>query len=249
MLCYLYRKRKKLTAIHGANEVVFEVKMTKTVEGNNVKKSYLLFCAFVFVIVFSLTGCGKVGDIGKKSDISNTSQPTQETPENDGRGLVKLPDNYRDKVIYTTVNRGNAHEKLYASSETLKAVQNGEPIPIGAVLTLEIYRDDVLDDIFVMEKRSDWNDQPTEKQNGDWRFEAYKADQSLNMKRDIGSCISCHATQKRDDFVYTLDKMKGFRLEDITGAVEGHVTPVLQDWEVIAIADYLAGISDVEENT
>ncbi|RJE90401.1 hypothetical protein D3P07_09400 [Paenibacillus sp. 1011MAR3C5] len=49
-------------------------------------------------------------------EMSATGQPTQEQPaqetlENDGRELVKLPDNYRDEVIYTTVNRGNAYEK------------------------------------------------------------------------------------------------------------------------------------------
>jgi len=215
-----------------------------------MKKSYLLFCAFVFVMVFLLAGCGKEENTEKMNNkMSATGQQRQETVENEGRGLVKLPDNYREGVIYTTVDRGNAHEKLYASSETLRAVQNGEPIPNGAVFTLEIYRDDVLDDIFVMEKRSDWNDQPEEKQNGDWRFEAYKADQELNMKRDIGSCISCHASQERDDFVYTLDRMKGFQLEDFTGAVEGNITPVLTDGEVAALAEYLAGISDDKENS
>ncbi|TBL69089.1 cytochrome P460 family protein [Paenibacillus thalictri] len=213
-----------------------------------MKPSYLLYCAFV--VIFLLTGCGKKDNTSEMNDkMSATGQPTQETVEKEGRGLVKLPDNYRNGVIYTTVDRGNAHEKLYASSETLRAVQKGGPIPNGAVFTLEIYRDSVLDDIFVMEKRSDWNDQPKEKQNGDWRFEAYKADQSLNMKRDIGSCISCHASQQRDDFVYTLDRMKSFRLEDVVGVVEDHITPVLKDWEVAAMADYLAGISNVKENS
>jgi len=220
-----------------------------------MKKSYLLFCAFVFAMVFLSTGCGKENNTSEMNDEMSATgqptpeQPTQETLDKDGRGLVKLPDNYRDEIIYTTVNRGNAHEKLYANAEILKAVQNGEPIPDGGVLTLEIYRDGELDDIFVMEKRSDWNDKPTEKQNGDWRFEAYKADQSLNMPRDIGSCISCHATQERDDFVYTLDRMKTFQLEDFTASAEGHGTSVLEEWEVAAIADYIVDITNVEQNS
>ncbi|WP_054028707.1 cytochrome P460 family protein [Bacillus sp. FJAT-28004] len=129
--------------------------------------------------------------------------------------LNVLPENYTDDLIYTTIDRGNAHEKLNASPETIEAVQNGVPMPDGTVLTLEIYRDEVFSDIFVMEKRSDWGDQPTEKQNGDWRFQAYNVDRSLNTKRDVASCISCHASQERDDYIYTLDEMKTFQIKDI----------------------------------
>lgn len=158
--------------------------------------------------------------------------------------------NLGSKLIYTTVDRGNAHEKLYASPETIEAVQNGEPIPQGTVLTLEIYRDEVLSDIFVMEKRPDWGDQPTEEQNGDWRFQAYNADQSLNTTRDVASCISCHASQERDDFLYTLDEMKTFQLEDFTGAaVEDYANPLEEEWKINALADYLVSVTNVEEKT
>lgn len=138
-------------------------------------------------------------DKGKSKD----AQPLNASDET-GREGVLLPEGYEQGELYTTVERGNASENLFASRETIEAVQNGEAIPDESILTLEIYRDGTLDDIFVMEKRVNWNDQvPPDKRNGDWRFQAFKADGSVNTQRDIGSCISCHATQERDDYICT----------------------------------------------
>jgi hypothetical protein len=210
-----------------------------------MKKSYLLF---VFVVAFLLSGCGNGSNTNEMNnetidEMSDTTQPPAEQQGNES-GLVKLPENYTDDVIYTTVDRGNAHEKLYASPETIEAVQNGEPIPDGTVLTLEIFRDEVLSDIFVMEKRSDWGDQPTEEQNGDWRFQAYNGDRSLNTKRDVASCISCHASQERDDYIYTLDEMKTFQIEDFTASVEDYTNPRVEHWKIDAFTDYLVSITN-----
>ncbi|MFX3636765.1 MAG: cytochrome P460 family protein [Candidatus Pristimantibacillus sp.] len=209
-----------------------------------MKKSML----FAFVVAFLLSGCGNGSNTnemnnGMNSETSNTTQQPSEQQGNES-GLVELPENYTDDVIYTTVDRGNAHEKLYASPETIEAVQNGESIPDGTVLTLEIYRDEVLSDIFVMEKRSDWNDQPTEEQNGDWRFQAYNADHSLNTERDIASCISCHASQERDDYIYTLEEMKTFQIEDFTASAEDYTNPSVEDWKIDALTDYLVSITN-----
>ncbi|MDQ6423414.1 cytochrome P460 family protein [Paenibacillus sp. LHD-117] len=206
-----------------------------------MKKTYLLFA---IVIATILSGCGTGSGA---NEMNMTSQTSPEQPTGNDSAIVDLPENYTDGVIYTTVNRGNAHEKLYASPETIEAVQNGEPIPQGTVLTLEIYRDEVLSDIFVMEKRLDWGDQPAEEQNGDWRFQAYNADQSLNTQRDVASCISCHASQERDDFVYTFDEMKTFQLEDFTGAIEDTTSSAIDESKINALPDYLVSITNVDE--
>ncbi|WP_419874239.1 cytochrome P460 family protein [Candidatus Pristimantibacillus sp. PTI5] len=220
-----------------------------------------VFVLLTFLTTVILSGCGE----GSNNQVDNMTgeqteqteqpaqqeQPTQpEEPEQtveNGTAIVDLPDNYTDQIIYTTVDRGNAHEKLYASPETIKAVQSGEPIPQGTVLTLEIYRDEILSDIFVMEKRLDWGDQPTEEQNGDWRFQAYNADQTLNTKRDVASCISCHASQERDDFTYTLDELKTFQLEDFTAAADLMNDTVLEEWKIKSLTNYLAKIPNTED--
>ncbi|WP_180247578.1 hypothetical protein [Bacillus sp. AFS031507] len=59
---------------------------------------------------------------------------------NSNRELVKFPENYDKGVNYTTVNRGDVTEELYTSRKAIESVQNGQPIPDGTVITLEIYR-------------------------------------------------------------------------------------------------------------
>ena len=111
------------------------------------------------------------------------------------------------------MNKYKLPENYDKSQETIEAVKTGKPFPSGTVLTLEIYRDGKLSDIFVLEKRTGWcNQNSPEKSNGDWRYQAFIADKSVNTKRDIKSCISCHASQVRYDFVYTYDQMESFKL-------------------------------------
>ncbi|MBD2872491.1 cytochrome P460 family protein [Paenibacillus arenilitoris] len=222
-----------------------------------MKKSYV---QIALIFAFLLSGCGSESNSNEMSvpgsnemnsnEMTVPKQPSEEQQENEnGSGVVKFPENYTDGLIYTTVDRGNAHEKLYVSPESIEALQNDGEIPSGSVIALEIYRDEVLSDIFVMEKRTDWEDQPAEEQNGDWRFQAFNADQSVNMKRDVASCISCHASQERDDFVYTLDEMKTFELEDFQGEAGTASSSLVEEWRIHALTDYLVSMTNNEENT
>lgn len=154
-------------------------------------------------------------------------------------------------VNYTTVNRGNVREELYTSQEAIEAVQNGQPIPDGTVITLEIYRDEKLDEIFVMEKRDGWVDQnPPEMRNGDWLYQEFNGDKSVDYEEDIGRCFSCHANQERDDFVNTLDEMKKYDLEDFTGSKDSSTESKIagiptKHWEVKALDDNLEASRDI----
>ncbi len=208
----------------------------------------LLFITLGLVIAFTFSACGSnSNDMTNRNDMTNSTGSVEQSSPNSE--LVKLPENYDEGVLYTTVTRGNVKEHLYTSRETIEAVQNGTPLPSGSVITLEIYRDGALSDIFVSEKRTGWNDQtPPEERNGDWRYQAYTADKEVNNERDLARCISCHATEERDDFVYTFDEMKDFELEDFTAskdnATESQLDSIaLADWEVAAITDYLANLT------
>ncbi|WP_373232342.1 cytochrome P460 family protein [Cohnella sp.] len=202
----------------------------------------LIFLALGLVIAFTFSACGS-----NSNDMTNSTGSAEQSSPN--REVVKLPENYDEGVLYTTVTRGNAKEYLYTSRETIEAVKKGEPMPSGTVFTLEIYRDGELSDIFVSEKRTGWNDQTSsDESNGDWRYQAYTADRELNNERDLARCISCHATEERDDFVYTYDEVKDFELEDFTAskdnATESQLDSIaLADWEVAVITDYLANLS------
>src|SRR3954452_23116936 len=73
-----------------------------------------------------------------------------------GSDLVKFPENYATGVHYTTVNRGNIREEIFANRETIGAVKKGQPILSGTVITLVDYRSGDLYRYVVMEKRTGW---------------------------------------------------------------------------------------------
>ncbi|MFJ7509448.1 cytochrome P460 family protein [Peribacillus simplex] len=212
----------------------------------------LLFTTFLALVMsLTLTACNNNNDtngISQKGPSGNTSQ--QEMAEF-SRELVKFPENYDKGVNYTTVNRGNVREELYTSQEAIEAVQIGQPIPDDTVITLEIYRDEKLDEIFVMEKRDGWVDQnPPEMRNGDWLYQEFNGDKSVDYEEDIGRCFSCHANQERDDFVNTLDEMKKYDLEDFTGSKDSSTDSKISGiptnhWEVKTLDDNLESSRDI----
>lgn len=182
----------------------------------------------VLVTIFTLSACGsnnndRINNTGQMEPSQEDSEQMTEPPREDSEQIepaqVKFPENYKEGVLYSTINRGNISEPLYTSREVIEAVKNGEPFPDGTVIILEIHNDGEHEETFVAEKRSEWGDQTSsEEQNGDWRYQAFNPDKSINEQRSIPSCISCHASQERDDFVYTLDRMRSFELEDFTAS-------------------------------
>jgi hypothetical protein len=126
-----------------------------------------------------------------------------------GGELVKFPENYAAGVLYATVERGNIHEEIFASRAAIEAVKNGQPIPSGTVITLVDTRDGKLFRYVVMEKRTGWGaEYPPEKRNGEWEFQAFNADKSVNRNENLDRCFSCHKSQENEDFMFTFDQMK-----------------------------------------
>lgn len=199
----------------------------------------LLIPSVALVMSLTLTACNTNNDTNGVSQQVPSGDTSQQEQTGYDRELVEFPENYDKGVNYTTVHRGNVREELYTSREAIEAVQNGEPFPDGTVITLEIYRDEELDEIFVMEKRTGWGDQTPEgtPSNGDWQFQEFNADRSLDYEEDIGRCFSCHANQERDEYVHTLDEMKSFDLENYTGSKDGSTESRIRgipidQWEV-----------------
>lgn len=123
--------------------------------------------------------------------------------------LVVFPEAYRQGVHYETVKRGNITEELFASRAAIEAATNGQPLPSGTVTTMEDYRDGKLFRYVVMEKRTGWGaDYPPEKRNGEWQFQAFNADKTVNRSENLDRCFACHKGQAAQDFVFTLDRMK-----------------------------------------
>ena len=123
--------------------------------------------------------------------------------------LVGFPQDFEKGVLYATVERGNLKEEIFTSREAIEAAKRGEALPSGTVITLVDYRDRKLHRYVVMEKRSGWGAQYAEsKRNGEWEFQAFNADKTVNTNENLDRCFGCHKPQAANDFVWTLNRMK-----------------------------------------
>lgn len=123
--------------------------------------------------------------------------------------LVKFPKNFEDGIRYATVERGNIKEHLYVNREAIEALKRGDPLPSGTVITLVDYRYGKLFRYVVMEKRKGWGaNYPESKRNGEWEYQAFNADRSVNLKENLDRCFACHKSQAANDFVFTLNRLK-----------------------------------------
>jgi hypothetical protein len=126
-----------------------------------------------------------------------------------GGELVKFPENFAQGVHYATVSRGNIRQEFFTSREAIEAAKKGEPFPSGTIITLVDHRDGKVFRYVVMEKRMGWGaEYPPEKRNGEWEFQAFNADGSVNRNENLDRCFACHKGQAQKDFVFTLDRMK-----------------------------------------
>ena len=145
------------------------------------------------------------------------------------RGQVAFPDNHATGVLFTTVDRADNKQfrEFYTSAQALDAAKKGEPLPDGTVITMLQYaaKLDVqgnpekdADGRFikgnllgyaVMEKRTGWGaEYPDNVRNGDWEYQAFKADKSPNTAANLTACFNCHKPLDKQDFVFLYDKLK-----------------------------------------
>ena len=146
-----------------------------------------------------------------------------------GGDKVTFPDNYAKGVLYTTVDRpdNKQYRELYSTPEAIAALKAGQPIPSGTVLTLvqfkavlnaagepekdangRFMKGDLIG-YTVMEKRAGWGAEYAEDiRNGEWEYQAFKADKTPNDKAVLKNCFTCHKPLDKQDFVFSFDKMK-----------------------------------------
>ena len=146
-----------------------------------------------------------------------------------GGDNVKFPENYAKGVLYTTVDRADnkQYRELYSTPEAIAAVKAGQPIPSGTVLTLVQYKAKldaagnpekdangrfIKGDLLaytVMEKRTGWGTEyPDDVRNGEWEYQAFKADKTVNDKAVLKNCFTCHKPYDKQDFVFSFEAMK-----------------------------------------
>ncbi len=124
---------------------------------------------------------------------------------------VTFPDALDDLEHYTTVRRGDVTEFMYTSREALEAIRNGQEVPDGTQVILQDRRDDEVYRLFVMEKGAGWGDDYDEaSRTGDWQFQWYWPDGSINTDEDTARCRSCHMAREDRGFMYTFNDARRF---------------------------------------
>ena len=149
-----------------------------------------------------------------------------------GGDNVAFPANYASGVRYTTVDRADnkQYRELYVSPpEAIEAAKKGEAMPSGTVITLVQYA--ALLDVHgnpqiaangrfikgnivaytVMEKRTGWGaEYPDNVRNGEWEYQAFKADKTPNTGANLTACFNCHKPLGAGpDYLFSYDRMKG----------------------------------------
>jgi len=123
---------------------------------------------------------------------------------------VKFPD--LDKLVhYTTVKRGKVTEHIMTTPEAIAAVKQGRPAPSGTHFVLVDYREGKVHRYFVMQKEAGWGaDYDARRQTGDWQFQWFWPDRSLNLSENTARCQSCHDGRKDNDYLYTAGRIAEF---------------------------------------
>ena len=148
-----------------------------------------------------------------------------------GADLVLFPENYASGTLYTTVDRADnkQYRELFVSPPgALEAAKKGEKLPSGTVLTLVQYAAKLGADgnpekdangrfiktniiaYTVMEKREGWGKEYADNiRNGEWEYQAFKADKTPNTAANLTACFTCHKPlNPAQDFVFSYDKLK-----------------------------------------
>ena len=163
------------------------------------------------------------------ASIAAVAALTALAPARGGGDKVAFPDNHATGVLFTTVDRADNKQfrEFYTSAQALDAAKKGEPLPDGTVITMLQYAAKLdaqgnpekdADGRFikgnllgyaVMEKRTGWGaEYPDNVRNGDWEYQAFKADKSPNTAANLTACFNCHKPLDKQDFVFLYDKLK-----------------------------------------
>jgi cytochrome P460 len=146
-----------------------------------------------------------------------------------GGDKVAFPETHAAGVLYATVDRpdNKQYRELYASQAAIDAAKKGEPLPSGTVLTLVQYaakldaqgnpekdangrfiKTDIVG-YTVMEKRNGWGTEyPDNVRNGEWEYQAFRADKTTNPSANLTACFNCHKPLDKQDFVFSYDRLK-----------------------------------------
>lgn len=199
---------------------------------------------FIVFLLILLTACNSK-DISQQAEKQPETGSGEYTEIGSGASLVKFPENLEEGIVFTTYDRGSIHEDIYINSkEAIEAVQSGEELPSGTIITLVGYKDGELEQYLVMEKRTGWGSQYSpEERNGEWEYQHFNPDREV-AEDNIGRCFACHANLERDQYLNSFNDLKEYDLETISESQGSSIsTPIasipVEDWNVTEISAHL----------
>ncbi len=147
-----------------------------------------------------------------------------------GGDKVAFPADYAKGVVYMTLDRPENKQvrEYYTSQAAVDAAKKGAPLPNDTVITVVQYAAQLdpqgnptkdADGRFsktanilgytVMEKRPGWGaEYPETMRNGEWEYQAFRADKTANPNANLTGCFNCHKPQAKQDYVFSYDKLK-----------------------------------------
>lgn len=124
---------------------------------------------------------------------------------------VQLPATLDGFVHYTTVTRGEVTEHIMTTPAAMEAINAGKPVPAGTHFLLIDYRDGKLYRTFVMEKGEGFGaEYDGRRRTGDWQFQWFWPDRTVNMAENTARCQSCHRSQAATDYLCTAPRIPRF---------------------------------------
>lgn len=125
---------------------------------------------------------------------------------------VKFPENLDTLVHYTGRQRGESVTHIKTTQNVIDTIKAGKPVPDGAQFVLIDYRNGELYRYFVMEKGANWGaDYDDTRRTGNWQFQWYWADRTINKAENTNRCQSCHQGASGNDFLFTHSEIQAFR--------------------------------------
>ncbi|MFY0780544.1 cytochrome P460 family protein [Peribacillus simplex] len=218
-----------------------------------------LIHSFALLLALTLTACNN-NDIDTKNNTQEEEGPSGAKSGayakiGSGANLVQFPKDLEKGIVFATYDRGDIHENIYVNSrEAIEAVQNGEELPSGTVITLEGFRNGEIEHYLVMEKRTGWGSKYSpEERNGEWEYQHFTPDREV-AEDNIGRCFSCHANQERDDYMNSMDQMKEFDLGEISQSKSSSSETSLasiptEHWKISEIAAPMNDAKDVNKDS
>src|SRR5882757_692650 len=147
-----------------------------------------------------------------------------------GADKVAFPADYAKGVRYLTLDRAENKQvrEYFTSQAAVDAAKKGAPLPQNTVITAvqfaaqldaqgnpakdasgRFIKTSNIQGYTVMEKRAGWGaEYPEAQRNGEWEYQAFRADRSPNPNANLTGCFNCHKPQSAQDFVFSYEHIK-----------------------------------------